>query len=95
MWPLVQQVMHIRAATSHDRDHIHSTHWSAFDEGEREVVSKLAVNLLTEEAVPPITSLVAETEGVVVGHVAFSPVTINNNENFQGYIMAPLTVKPD
>jgi GNAT superfamily N-acetyltransferase len=39
--------------------------------------------------------LVAETEGIVVGHVAFSPVTIDNNENFQGYILAPLGVKPD
>jgi putative acetyltransferase len=38
---------------------------------------------------------VAETEGAVVGHVAFSPVTIGSNKNFQGYILAPLGVKPD
>ena len=78
-----------------DRDDIHSVHWSAFAEGEREIVSKLAVNLLSEETTPQIISLVAETEGIVVGHVAFSPVTIDNNENFQGYILAPLGVKPD
>ena len=82
-------------ATSHDRDDIHNVHWSAFDEGERKIVSKLAVNLHTEEAVPQIISLVAEIEGDVVGHVAFSPVTIDNNENFHGYILAPLAVKPD
>ena len=87
--------MHIRAARSHDRDGIHSVHWSAFDEGERKIVSKLAVSLHTEEAVPQTISLVAEIEGDVVGHVAFSPVTIDNNENFQGYILAPLAVKPD
>ncbi|RKZ48360.1 MAG: N-acetyltransferase, partial [Gammaproteobacteria bacterium] len=42
--------MHIREATSLDRDDIHSVHWSAFAEDEREIVSKLAVNLLSEEA---------------------------------------------
>ena len=87
--------MHIRTATSLDRDDIHSVHWSAFAEGENEVVSKLAVNLLLEEATPNTISLVAETEGIVVGHVAFSPVIIDNNKNFQGYILAPLGVKPD
>jgi putative acetyltransferase len=87
--------MHIRAATSLDRDDIHNVHWSAFAEGEREVVSKLAVNLLSEKATPQTISLVAESEGIVVGHVAFSPVTIDNDENFRGYILAPLGVKPD
>ena len=87
--------MHIRAATSLDRDDIYSVHWSAFAEGEREVVSKLAVNLLSEETTPQTISLVAETEGIVFGHVAFSPVTIDNDENFRGYILAPLGVKPD
>jgi len=87
--------MHIRVATSLDRDDIHDVHWSAFAEDEREIVSKLAVNLLSEEATPQIISLVAETEGIVAGHVAFSPVTVENNENFQGYILAPLGIKPD
>jgi len=87
--------MHIRIATSLDRDDIHSVHWSAFAEGDREIVSKLAVNLLSEEATPQTISLVAETKGIVVGHAAFSPVTIDNNEGFQGYILAPIGVKPD
>jgi putative acetyltransferase len=87
--------MHIRIATSLDQDNIHSVHWSAFAEGEREIVSKLAVNLLAEETTPQTISLVAETEGAVVGHVALSPVTIGSNKNIQGYILAPLGVKPD
>jgi putative acetyltransferase len=87
--------MHTRTATNLDRDDIHRVQWSAVAEGEREIVSKLAVNLLSEEATPQTISLVAETEGIVVGHVAFSPVTIDNNENFHGYILAPLGVKPD
>lgn len=87
--------MHIRVATSLDQGDIYSVYWSAFAEGEREIVSKLAVNLLSEETTPQTISLVAETEDLVVGHAAFSPVTIDNNEKFQGYILAPLGVKPD
>ena len=87
--------MHIRVATSLDRDDIHSVHWSAFADGEREIVSRLAVNLLSEKSTPQTISLVAETENIVIGHVAFSPVTFDNNENAQGYILAPLGVKPD
>jgi len=87
--------MHIRIATNLDRDDVHSVHWSAFAEGERGIVSKLAVDLLSEETTPQTISLVAETEGAVVGHVAFSPVTIGSNKNFQGYILAPLGVNPE
>jgi putative acetyltransferase len=87
--------MQIRLATSLDRDDIHSVHWAAFAEGEREIVSKLAINLLSEESTPQTISLVAETEGIIIGHVAFSPVVIDNNEGIQGYILAPLGVRPD
>lgn len=87
--------MNIRTATSLDRDHIHSVHWAAFPEAEREPVSKLAVDLLLEETDPPILSLIAETEGLVVGHGAFSPVFIDSHPKLQGYILAPLAVKPD
>jgi len=87
--------MRIRIATSLDRDDIHRIHLCAFPEGEREIVSKLAINLLSEETTPQTISLVAETEGAVVGHVSFSPVIIDNNENLSGYILAPLGVRPD
>ena len=82
-------------ATSLDRDDVSRIHLCAFPEGEREIVSKLAINLLSEETTPQTISLVAETEGAVVGHVAFSPVTIDNHGNWQGYILAPLGVKPE
>ena len=87
--------MSIRIATSLDRDDVRDVYLCAFPEGEREIVSELAINLLSERTTPQTISLVAETEGAVVGHVAFSPVTIDNNENLQGYILAPLGVKPD
>ena len=87
--------MRIRRATSQDRDDVREVHLSAFPEGERELISKLAINLLSERTIPHTISLLAETEGAVVGHVAFSPVTIDSNDNLQGYILAPLGVKPD
>jgi putative acetyltransferase len=87
--------MRIRTATGLDRDDVREVHLCAFPEGEREMVSNLAVNLLAEETTPHTMSLVAETEGDIVGHVAFSPVTIANNEDLQGYLLAPLGVKPD
>jgi putative acetyltransferase len=87
--------MHIRIATSLDQENIYRVHWSAFAEDEREIVSKLAVNLFSEETTPQTISFVAETENAIVGHVAFSPVIIGSNKNFQGYILAPLGVKPD
>jgi putative acetyltransferase len=68
---------------------------AAFAEGEGEIASTIAVDLLSEQTTPETISLVAETDDAVVGHVAFSPVTIGTNENFQGYILAPLGVKPD
>ncbi|RKX34754.1 MAG: N-acetyltransferase [Verrucomicrobia bacterium] len=87
--------MHIRTATSLDREDVREVHLAAFAGGEREIVSKLAINLLSEETTPQTISLVAETEGAVVGHVAFSPVAIGKDEECHGYILAPLGVKPD
>lgn len=87
--------MNIRLATPQDCDDVQRIYWCAFPEGERALVSKLASSLLTEKTTPQTISLVAETEGNVVGHVAFSPVMIDTSEHFLGYILAPLGVKPD
>lgn len=89
------QLMKIRIATNHDRNDIQMVHLRAFPVSERKIVSKLAVDLFSEKTMPPTISLVAETDDDVVGHIAFSPVIIAGNENFQGYILAPLAVKPD
>lgn len=86
--------MNIRKATNQDREDIQRVYLCAFPEGESEIVSKLAIDLLSEKT-PQTISLVSETGGTIVGHIAFSPVLIDNAENFQGYILAPLGVKPD
>lgn len=86
--------MQIRSATRQDADEVRRIHLSAFPEGENEIVSALAVNLLSEASTPPTLSLLAESDGVAVGHVAFSPVTVDSQKHVQGYILAPLAVRP-
>ena len=88
-------MMRIRRATNLDRDDVSDVHLSAFPDSEGEIVSKLAISLLSERTTPQTISLVYEADGNVVGHVAFSPVTIDNNDDLTGYILAPLGVKPD
>ncbi len=85
---------HIRLATSQDRDAIREVHLQAFPEGEGALIADLAGNLLSEESDPATISLVAECRGELVGHVAFSPVFPDVNEQWRGTILAPLAVKP-
>ncbi|MES9965457.1 MAG: N-acetyltransferase [Candidatus Sedimenticola sp. 20ELBAFRAG] len=85
----------IRAATSLDRDDIRDIHLRAFPESENQLVARLAVNLLSEETSPETIALVAEADGTVVGHIAFSPVTSDADKHWQGYILAPLGVQPN
>ena len=86
--------MRIREATRSDRDAINSIYSSAFPQGEVESVAEVAINLLSESTVPRTISLVAETEGALVGHVGFSPVSLGTDGTRQGYILAPLAVRP-
>jgi putative acetyltransferase len=87
--------MNIRTAANQDRDDIQRVYLYAFPKGESEIVSQLAIDLLCEKTTPQTISLVAEIDGSIVGHTAFSPVTICNHDGFLGYILAPLGVKPD
>jgi len=88
-------MMHIRLATSLDSDDIRELYLSAFSNDERQQVAMLAINLLNEKSNPETLSLVAEVDGEVVGHIAFSPVTVEDNNTWSGYILAPLAVKPE
>jgi putative acetyltransferase len=90
-----RELMNIRIATTQDGDGIRWLYWSAFPEAEKEITATLAVELLAEKSALPIISLVAEMEDAVVGHVAFSPIKIDNQANIQAYILAPLAVRPD
>ncbi len=87
--------MIIRPASEAERDNIQHIHLQAFPESESEQVAALAVNLLNAKTSPETRSLVAEQDGTLVGHIAFSPLFTTNSENWQGYVLAPLAVKPD
>ena len=87
--------MNIRIATNKDRDDIQRVYLCAFPEGESKLISKFAIDLLSDKTTPRTISLVAEADNAMVGHIAFSPVRIDRNENFRGYILAPLGVKTD
>ena len=87
--------MNIRIATNQDRDDIQRVYLSAFPKGESEIVAKIAIDLLSENTTPQTISLIVEADHSVVGHVAFSPVEIENNADCQAYILAPLAVQAD
>jgi len=92
----------IRQATDQDHDAIQAIYLAAFDESERTLVAKLALDLLVEKTIPPTFSFVAEIKHKLVGHIAFSPISpisLNNHQNkhqgLQAYILAPLAVEPN
>jgi putative acetyltransferase len=43
----------------------------------------------------PVVSLVAEHDGIVVGHIMFSPVTLSNHPGFRIMGLAPMAVAPE
>ena len=87
-------IIHIRKATSLDRDAIREIYLSAFPDSEKELVLKLAIDLLSKKTTPHTISLVAEIDGVIAGHIAFSPVFLESTNAHFGYILAPLAVAP-
>ncbi|MES9853122.1 MAG: N-acetyltransferase [Candidatus Thiodiazotropha sp. L084R] len=82
-------------ATDLDHDGIQKVNMHAFPESENKLISKLAISLLSEKTTPQTISLVAEADGMIVGHTAFSPVRADTDKNFLGYILAPLAIDPN
>ena len=85
----------IEIAREQDSEVIREIYQTAFPEEESAMVAKLAVDLLAEKTVPEILSLVAREIETTVGHVAFSPVKVENNESCKASILAPLAVHPE
>lgn len=84
----------IETAKVSQRDQIRLLYLETFADDERDRVAKLAVDLLCEDSTPPILSLVAKSDGKLVGHVAFSPVWQKDTGDLLGAILAPLAVSP-
>ena len=87
--------MNIRLATEQDRSDIERVYMSTFPKDENVVVAKLAIDLLSDNTAIQTLSLVAEADGSVVGHVAFSPVMLDSKKSCLAYILAPLAVQSD
>ena len=84
----------IRLANERDGEAIRGVHLMAFPESERQLVSTLALDLLREQTDPETYGFVAEHDGVIIGQVTFSPLSIAAMEDWVGYILAPLGILP-
>ena len=85
----------IRTASDLDRSSIRDVHLSAFPDSEGQAVAEVAVRLLDASDDLGIIPLVAEIDHRVVGHIAFSPANSDADNNWTGYILAPLGVRPE
>src|SRR5262245_38064758 len=80
----------IRPERAGDEAAIRAVHRSAFPaDAEARLVDRLRANGKAR------VSLVAEADGLVVGHVLFSPVTVEGRSTCVGLGLAPLAVAPD
>ena len=59
------------------------------------MVADFTVNLLNENHPVKIISIVATENSEIIGHVAFSPVYLESNNEHFGYILAPLAISPE
>ena len=80
-------MLRIRPETPRDHAAIHAVHLAAFP---TEVEARLVEQLRAADRLT--ISLVAELEGGIVGHVAFSPVTVGTTTGALG--LAPVGVLP-
>lgn len=87
--------MEIRPAKETDLPAITALYHRAFDAEESVDVARLAGELTSWQSSPQTYSVLAVTEGAIVGHIAFSPVTIEGADSILAYNLAPLAVDPD
>ena len=87
--------MEIRHASISDRNQIEALYLVTFNEEERQSVANLAIDLLFQNSSPSSISFVAVEEGIIKGHIAYSPVSFIKLDDVKGYILAPLAVLPN
>jgi putative acetyltransferase len=81
--------MHVRAELPTDVEAVHELNRAAFGGAkEAQIVDAL------RGAVTPLVSLVAETDGMVVGHILFSPVTLASTPHPLVMGLAPMAALP-
>ena len=81
--------MKIRKETAEDIEAVFKINISAFpNEEEAQLVNRL------RETVSPLISLVAEGEQEIIGHILFTPVTLDSDTNLFLMGLAPMAVNP-
>jgi putative acetyltransferase len=82
--------MRVRAEQEEDRAAVHAVNVSAFG-------TPLEANLVDalRDQAEPIVSLVAEDNGVIVGHILFSPVSLPGHPALKLAGLAPMAVAPE
>jgi putative acetyltransferase len=85
-------LVRIRPAADGDRAGILAVHGAAFPE---EDVAGLTAALLEDPSAAPMTSLVADAGGRIVGHVLFTAAALRPASAHRAALLAPVGVAPD
>lgn len=86
-----------RKAVESDLQAISEVAMAAFGAKEGEQIVQLIADLLSDASAQPVLSLVATTDGCIIGHVLFTKASVNNpaGREVSAAILAPLAVHPD
>ena len=85
--------MIIRHADPNELDAICALHRAAFGVTEGDAIATLVAQLVQDPTATPSTSLVADFDSIIVGHVLFSAVHIPSH-TVNAQILAPLGITP-
>lgn len=89
------RAVEIRASRPADRSAIHDVHMAAFGPSEAPRIIRLVEEALDDPEAGAVLSLVAIQEGRIVGHVLFTPATVETTgKPVMSSILAPLAVHP-
>jgi putative acetyltransferase len=88
--------MDIRQATASDRSDILDIHTQAFGSEKGPEIVELVDGMLDDPTAQPMLSLVAVSDGKLMGNILFTPVRISGpDEPISARILAPLAVRPE
>ncbi len=82
--------LHIREEKNEDHKAVYAINASAFETS----AEASLVDILRAQA-NPLISLVAVENGIIVGHIMFTPVTLSTHSNIRMMGLAPMAVSPD
>ena len=88
--------LQVRKALESDNQSISEVVLAAFGDVQGQEISALITGLLTDQSAQPLLSLVATTNGNVVGHILFTSSRIGPSQRIiSSAILAPLSVHPE